>query len=141
VFLFKILFKKILIPAEVATELYKNSYLKSVISKNEEWIEICLVKNNFLQSKLMEILDEGESAAISLAIERNANLILIDELKGKQIAQQYKLETTGTLGILIKAKQIGLLKAIKPDVLKLKNELNFWISESLIKDILQLASE
>lgn len=66
---------------------------------------------------------------------------MIDERKGKYIAQQYGLETTGTIGILIKAKQTGLLKEIKPDILKLRNELNFWISENLISDIFQLVDE
>ena len=73
----------------------------------------------------MEILDKGESAAIALALEKNMNFILIDERKGKHIAQRYGIESTGTLGILIKAKQSGLLKEIKPDLLKLKNDFNF----------------
>ena len=140
-FLLKNLFSRILIPVEVAEELFQNLHLKSIIISNESWIEICTVKNISQQSELIKLLDKGESAAISLALERHANIVLIDERKGKQIAERYGLETTGTLGILIKAKQIGLLEKIRPDIFRLKNELNFWISDSLINDILRLVNE
>ena len=108
---------------------------------NSDWIEISAVANTFVQNKLLDILDKGESAAIALALERNANLILIDERKGRQVAHQFGLATTGTIGILIKAKQTGLLQAIKPEIFKLKNEANFWISQKLIDDILKLVGE
>lgn len=57
-FLLKILFNKILIPKEVAEELYKNSFLKSVVNQNISWIEICSFKDNTIQNKLMAVLDK-----------------------------------------------------------------------------------
>jgi predicted nucleic acid-binding protein len=140
-YLLKVFFNTVLIPEEVAEELYKIPALKTALLQNIDWINVCLVKNFEKKNELMEILDKGESAAIALAIEKKINLILIDERKGKHIAQKFGIESTGTLGILIKAKQSDLLKEIKPDLLKLKNELNFWISENLMLDVLNLINE
>ena len=140
-YLLKVFFNTVLIPEEVAEELYKIPALKTALLQNINWINVCPVKNSEKKNELMGILDKGESAAIALAIERNINLILIDERKGKHIAQRFGIESTGTLGILIKAKQSGLLKELKPDLLKLKNEFNFWISENLMSDILNLVKE
>jgi len=106
-YLLKKIFTTVLIPEEVTEELYKIPVLKAAILRNSSWINVCPVKDSKKKKELMEILDKGESAAIALALEKNINFILIDERKGKHIAQRYGIESTGTLGILIKAKQSG----------------------------------
>lgn len=54
-------------------------------------------------------LDPGEREAIQLAEERHADLLLIDERKGRLEAQRRGLLTTGTLGVLVAAGEIGLI--------------------------------
>ena len=58
-------------------------------------------------------MDVGESAAIALAIERKANLLLLDETDARNLAEFYNLAKTGVLGILMRAKKRSL---IKPDL-------------------------
>ncbi|MEA1947618.1 MAG: hypothetical protein U9N83_10010 [Thermodesulfobacteriota bacterium] len=59
-------------------------------------------------------MDLGESAAIALAIERKANLLLLDETDARNIAEFYGLPKTGVIGLLMKAKKKNLVKEIKP---------------------------
>ena len=54
-------------------------------------------------------LDLGEREAIQLAEEQHADLLLIDERKGRQRARQRGLKTTGTLGVLLSAGELGLI--------------------------------
>lgn len=85
-------------------------------------------------------LDLGESEAIVLANNIDADLIIIDERKARRIAKDIGLNVTGTLGILVDAKQRGLVKELKPLLDKLiKNEIR--ISKILYQDILELANE
>lgn len=85
-------------------------------------------------------LDLGESEAIVLANNIDADLIIIDERKARRIAKDIGLNVTGTLGILVEAKQRGLVKELKPLLDKLiKNKIR--ISKKLYQDILELANE
>ena len=53
-------------------------------------------------------LHRGEAEAISLAVRENASLLLCDDLDARRLALYHGLKVTGTLGILLKAKQSGL---------------------------------
>ncbi len=59
-------------------------------------------------------LDPGEAAVIQLALEVEATFVAIDEWKGRRMALAMGLEVTGSLGLLGKAKQLGLLPALRP---------------------------
>jgi len=88
---------------------------------------------SLLQKQLK--LDLGESEAIVLANSIDADLIIIDERKARRIAKDIGLNATGTLGILVEAKQHGLVKELKPLLDKLiKDEIR--IIKKLYQDIL-----
>ncbi len=85
-------------------------------------------------------IDSGEAEAVILSTELNADLIILDEKLGRFHAKHADLKITGTIGILLKAKTIGLIKEIRP----LLNELtdkDVWISEKLKREILEKAGE
>jgi len=88
------IFEKVYIPKKVFEEVsFKNNF------ELPEFIEIIEVKQNELLKNLKIILDEGESEAITLAVQKNLPLI-IDEKKGRKIAKNLNLEIIGLLGIL-----------------------------------------
>jgi len=105
------------------------------------WIETVSVTNQNQVKALRTALDQGEAEAIALALELNAELLIIDERPGRAIAQQYGVNITGVLGVLLEAKQQGLIVAVKPLMDQLINELEFWVSRQVYETVLQAANE
>ena len=65
------------------------------------------------------VLDAGEAAVIQLAIERKIADVCIDEWRGRRAAISVGLRVTGSLGLLGRAKSVGLIPAVRPWVQRL----------------------
>jgi predicted nucleic acid-binding protein len=74
-------------------------------------------------------------------MEIQADYILLDEKEGRHVAQRMGLRPLGVIGILLLAKNKGLLKKVKPKLNLLKSKANFYINESLFNFILKAANE
>ncbi|NJL90987.1 MAG: DUF3368 domain-containing protein [Coleofasciculaceae cyanobacterium SM2_1_6] len=86
-------------------------------------------------------IDLGEAEAIILALELKAELILMDERRGRALAATYGLKVTGLLGILLQSKRQGLLSLVKPVMDRLIGEADFRISNDLYTTVLRNAGE
>ncbi len=86
-------------------------------------------------------LDLGEAEAIALALELNADRLLMDERLGRAAAIRAGLQVTGVLGILIAAKRNNLIPEVKPLLNALIEQVGFWIDERLYAEVLQAVSE
>ncbi len=105
-----------------------------------DWIEIKSPIDTEKQQLLEFHIDKGEASAIVLALEVTADLIILDDLKARQSAVKLGLKITGTLGIIIKAKQDGVIDSIKPILSKLQ-KTNFRLSDNLMEEALKIAEE
>jgi predicted nucleic acid-binding protein len=85
-------------------------------------------------------LGPGETAAIALYWEKSADLLLIDERKGRRIAAQNGIKIIGIAGILLAAKNKGLIDAVKPFLDLLLNS-SYYISDTLYQTALRSAKE
>lgn len=85
-------------------------------------------------------VDKGEASAIALALEITDSVLILDDWKARQLAEQLGLLVSGTLGVIIGAKNAGLIPSIKPYLEKIK-ETNFRISEELEQVALKSADE
>lgn len=85
-------------------------------------------------------LDEGEASAIALAMNIHSSILIIDDLKGRKMASQLNVRYSGTLGLILRAKQEGNIPSVKPIIKKIK-KTNFRINESLLLTILDEAGE
>lgn len=85
-------------------------------------------------------IDLGEAEAIALALELQANLLIMDERRGT-VATNYGINVTGILGVILQAKRNGLIVAVKPVIDQLINQVDFRVSSQLYAAILQAAGE
>lgn len=85
-------------------------------------------------------LDKGEAEVLILSQEIDADLVIIDEVVARPFAKQIGVKMTGTLGILLKAKEKGFILSVKELILKLR-EKGTWFHPKLITKIVELAGE
>jgi uncharacterized protein len=104
-----------------------------------DWIKIIEIKNQNALKYFLD-LDSGEAEAIVLATEIKADLIIMDEKLGRFHAKHADLKVTGIIGVLIKAKQQGIITEIKPLLSELI-EKNIWIGDKLMNEILAQTGE
>jgi uncharacterized protein len=108
---------------------------------NEGWIRVEIPSQTEEQTVQFPInLGRGEAEAIVLACEKNA-VFLTDDALGRSVAQSLGLQVSGTLGVLIRAKQQNHLSAVKPLIDRLKRETNFRLSEARYVEALRMAGE
>jgi len=93
--------------------------------------------NNY--QELHNLLGEGETNAIVLALQLNTGL-LIDEKLGRGAAQKLGLKIIGTAGVLLLAKHHRLINKISPLISELK-QAGYYLSDALLKDVLKRAKE
>jgi uncharacterized protein len=76
-----------------------------------------------------------------LALELNADLLLIDERKGRAVGNSLGISMTGVLGVLIEAKSKGLILAVKPVLNDVITKAGFWVQPNLYTSILNAVGE
>jgi predicted nucleic acid-binding protein len=136
------LYGNVVIPTAVYQEIINSGDTDPAVLaiKSVNWIQTLSITNTELFQTLQNNLDIGEAEAITLAVELNAHRLIVDERKGRKEAIRLGLRVTGILGILLAAKQQGLVSHIQP----LLDDLianGFWIREELYAELLQLAGE
>ncbi len=85
-------------------------------------------------------LDIGEASVIQLALNKNIQTVCIDEKVGRRVARLYNLSLTGSIGILIKAKNYGYLSSMKNAISEMKNK-GIYLSDNIIEFALKHTNE
>ena len=125
------LYRSVLITPEVAEEFG---------SPLPDWVVVQNVSDREKLTVLKNILGLGEASALALALEHRDCLLLLDDLKGRRIAEEWNIRYTGVLGILVKAKRARLIPEIKPMLERLL-KTNFRISPVIVAEALKIAGE
>lgn len=130
---------------ELLKEVYEEVVITPLIAEEygletPDWIRIEQIKD-IQKFKLLNLeLDKGESSGITLALENAPSLLIIDEKKGRRIAKKLGIKILGILGVMIRAKEIGLITQIKPLIEKLE-KVDFRIAKRLKNQILERVGE
>ena len=118
------------------TKTIKDEFEKSLPS----WIQIKSPSNSHYQQILEMDLDPGEASAIALSLEFDNSILIIDDLKGRKVADKLRLKYSGTFGLILRAKHEGILTAVRPILDKIRGT-DFHFSENLFDTILKEAGE
>jgi len=129
------LFGIVCIPAAVNIELLR--YHTSLPT----FIEVRQVADSRRVQSLRPNLDAGEAEAIVLASETHADYLLIDERRGRLIAAQAGVPIIGLIGVLLLAKNRGLLPTIREVLSDLQDKAGFYVADSLLQTALKAAGE
>jgi len=134
--------ENLIIPQAVAHEIsdYTQTKRGVIDLSQEEWITVQSLQSQQRVRLLLPTLDRGEAEVIALALERQARLVLIDELTGRKVAESLNLNVSGSVGILIRAKQMGEIPAIKPFLKEMKKQ-GVYFSQRFIDAVLYQLGE
>lgn len=133
----------VIIPFGVYNEIQKlhDFNINLTLFDSVDWISVRTVGNIDFVNELRLSLDVGEAEAIALSLEIHADFLLIDERYGQSIASKLNIRTIGLIGILIKAKQRGIISEVKPVIDDLIRNAGFWIAKKLYAEVLNKANE
>lgn len=106
---------------------------------NDSDVSIVPVSRDGLYVEFASSLDRGEAATLSYAVERNADLVLIDERDGRAVARRHDVSVTGVVGILLRAARQGDVE-IEPALDELR-DVGFWIGDDLYHRAIDVANE
>lgn len=140
------LYSRVIIPQAVYNEMVGiDKVVPGAVEVQQlSWIQTQTVVNSQQVTEIQENqnnIDLGEAEAIILSLELKADLLLIDERRGRTVATSYGLNVTGLLGVLLQAKKQGLIPAIKPLIDQLIATADFRVSQELYAIVLQSADE
>jgi predicted nucleic acid-binding protein len=136
------LFGDVIVPEAVARELSLPPDGQTGLDLAQfSFLKIMAVSELSSIERFLVDLDRGESEALALAIEVQADLLLIDEIEGRARAREEGLEIIGVLGVLLNAKKIGYVVELKPLLDQLQNQHRFFIARRIREEVLRLAGE
>ena len=135
------LYRRVVIPPAVQAELAaggKAGFATPDISQ-AEWIEVRRVRSQELIPAVVD-LGPGEAEVLALGLENPGSLLVLDDRLGRRVAHLNSLPDTGTVGVLVKAKQAGHVKAIRPLIQQLR-ATGLWLADDLVAMVLDQANE
>jgi predicted nucleic acid-binding protein len=136
------LYAPVYIPEQVCLELDMGRLLRpdTINPRSFAWVELVSVSQVLIDSLPPNRLGTGERAVIAYAQAHHGYVAGMDDLRARQLAEAIGLKVTGTLGILLRAKQAGLISTVQPLLDDLTAQ-GFRLSPELHRDVLGLAGE
>ncbi|GAB4294974.1 MAG: hypothetical protein Fur0025_31900 [Oscillatoriaceae cyanobacterium] len=135
------LYRQVAVPPAVISELEVGNQQGIDVPKinSIEWIQVLPVASAVLVPAVID-LGQGEAEVLALGLETPNSLLIFDDKLARRIADLYHLKYTGTLGILVRAKQLGYLASVAPVIARLQGQ-GMWLDAHIINDVLRLCKE
>jgi predicted nucleic acid-binding protein len=96
------------------------------------WMVKQAAENKALVIALRQTLDNGEAEAIALATELQPEVVLLDDKLARRMAQRLGVPVTGTLGVLLRSKQLGLVVELRSLIIRLQSEGDYRVSRESV---------
>ncbi len=136
-------YEAVCVPPMVHKELWgkTGSEAKAIESAFDSFIQIRNPKPPKAHAEMAIFkLDDGEKQVISLGLSVDDPHLLIDDKAGRHVAESLGLSVIGSAGLLILAKQYGLIDAVLPLIMEIRQK-GYWLSDALIESVRKLAGE
>jgi hypothetical protein len=128
------LFDRVIVPPAVRSELLREHAILPA------WLDTVTPKG--IPAEVIEAqLDSGEAEAIALALELQADALLIDERLGRQVATRLGIRPIGVLGCLVLAKRRGQISSLSALIEQLRSQAGCWFDDELIASVRRAADE
>ena len=136
------LYEQIEIPAAVYREVTeKNDAAIKALLAASDWIKVRTVENIADYAMYQAKLHAGEVETMIIAQKPvKADLVILDDMAARKTAKYLGLTVTGTMGVLVKAKQKQIIPAVKPILDEIMRN-GFYISEKVVKMELKTVDE
>jgi len=138
-------YDRVVIPEAVSLELSKLDHEAGRACINAAmslgWLVVEAVPDRSLMLVLRNRIDEGEAEAIELARQTKADLLIIDDLDGRNVAAEEGLPYTGLLGVLAEERMAGRIPSLKTEIDLLRKECRFFVAEALELRLLHQVGE
>jgi uncharacterized protein len=135
------LYGTIVIPEAVRSEIVSTDQGGAREVAQADWISIHPTDPDVILKLLLREVDRGEAEAIGLALQLNADALLLDERKARHLAAYLELGVVGLLDVLQEAKQRHLITSVKPILDDLIARARFRLSHKLYQRTLFTAGE
>jgi predicted nucleic acid-binding protein len=135
------LYGTITIPDAVRAELIATQQDGAQEVAQTDWIITRPIEPDIVLKLLLREVDRGEAEAIDLAVQLNADVLLIDERKARHLAAYLELGVVGLLDVLQEAKQRQLITSVQPILDDLIARARFRLSHKLYQRTLFTAGE
>lgn len=130
-------FETVTITEQVWAELVAGEEGVAALRTLRSWgfLDVQSLDDDDLFVELARELDAGEAAAITYAIEHDADLVLLDEREGRKATRRHGLAVTGAIGVLLRGAEEGDVD-LQTELDRLR-EAGFWISDDLYAEVLE----
>jgi len=137
-------FGAVLVPSAVRRELSQLRHSAAAQSLDaafsDGWLQVTPLLHP-VPGHLGAGLHAGEAEALALALERHADLTLLDDGDARRRATEAGLRISGVLGILLRAKRNGQVPSLREEIRRLRKEARFFIARPLERKLIAAAGE
>ena len=132
---------EVLVPTVVLAEIRaKRDYSTQQVEQYlDSWLEIC-GRTQADMLRFIPDLGAGEREVMAQALQEGIMSVVLDDLDARRVSRRVGLEPVGTVGLLLPAKKRSLLPSLEDEIKRLR-QYGFWISETLVHQVLEEAGE
>lgn len=126
---------------EMASEVITTRIIEQeFLSQLPKWMIVIDPEKDPLQIHPEFMLDRGETSLLSIYPKIENGILVLDDLKARKVAKILKYKVTGTIGLLLAAKELKLIETLKFELEQIQAK-GFYIDEELVRSLLITAGE